>query len=225
LYRKIQKDNIFINKKINNSNNSNTIKYNTENNEFQKNKNFILFTNNKNNNTLNNISNYDEDRNKINNNHIYRKIEILSPFNSINNYKSDNNSHKKFYINNIQNNNNNSQKSNNKKINNNNRIRHNHTHTLTSINSNNIIYELNNDYESNYKRFNNNNINNYNGNNFLYISTDKERNTLSNKSYGNLNINRNISKEIYGGKNIINFDYLNIDKSISPIHQIKNKYK
>jgi len=95
---------------------------------------------------------------------------------------------------------------------------------LTSINSNNIIYEFNNNYESNYKRFNNN-INNYNGNNFLYFSNDKERNTLNNKSYGDLNLNRNIPKEIYEGKNIINLDYLNIKKSISPINQIKNKFK
>ena len=101
---------------------------------------------------------------------------------------------------------------------NNNKIRHNHTHTLTKINSNNIMHELNNDYESNYKRFNNNSINNYNGNNFLYFSNDKERNTLSNKSYGNLRINRNIPKEIYSEKGVANFDILNIKKTISPMN-------
>ena len=40
-YRKVQKGNIIINRK-NNINNSNTINYNTENNEFGKNKKFVL---------------------------------------------------------------------------------------------------------------------------------------------------------------------------------------
>ena len=107
---------------------------------------------------------------------------------------------------------------------NNSKIRHNHTHTLTSINSNNIIYELNHDSNNDCEKFNNKKINNFNGNNnFLYFSNDKERSNINNKSYGNLRLNNNI-KEILGKKNIISFNNFKIKKSISPIQELKKKF-
>ena len=121
----------------------------------------------------------------------------------------------------IINNQNNSQKNN---LIVNDRRKYNHTHTLTSINSNNIIYELNNDYENNYKRINNG-INNYNRNNFLYFSSDKERNTLNNKSYGNLRGDKNnTQKAIYDIKTKVNTDIFRIKKTMSPIQEIKNSF-
>jgi hypothetical protein len=154
---------------------------------------------------LNNITYFNEDKDKINKSFIYKK-EVLSPFSSINTGKNSNISHKKFNLNN--NNYIRKEMANNIKNNNNsNRIRHNHTHTLTSINSKNIIYELNNNNGTNFERFNNNKINNYNLNNFLYFSNDKERNTLNNKSYGNLRMNTNKKDiEIFEDKNRIDID-------------------
>ena len=207
LYRKVQKDKTLIKNRINNSN---TINYNIDNNDFSNNKKYGLHNNNVNKNALNSLKNLDED--KMNKSHIYKKIEIINSFPSINN----NLSHKKFNIsNNINYINNN--------IKNNNKIRHNHTHTLTNINSNNIIYELsNNNLVSNFGRFNNNKINNFNGNNFLYFSNDKERATLNNKSYGNLSLNNN--KRIHTENNRVSYDIFKMKKSMSPIDEIKNKF-
>ena len=184
LYRKIKKDNIIIKNRINNMNNINNSNTINYNTE---NKNKEFQTNKKFVTMNNNVSNTNTLNNitYLNKSYIYKK-EVLSPFSSINNSK----------INNI-----------------NNRIRHNHTHTLTSINSNNIIYELNN-----------NKINNYNGNNFLYFSNDKQRSTLNNKSYGNLRFNNN-KKEIYiyTDKNRIE-NIFKLKKAVSPLQQIKNKF-
>ena len=174
---------------------------------------------NSNNNTLNNITYFNEDKDRrINKSYIYKK-EVLSPFSSINNNISHKNYNSK-QISNINNINNNIKSTNN-------RIRHNHTHTLTSINSNNIIYELSSNYGTNFDKFNNNKISNFNGNNnFLYFSNDKERNTLNNKSYGNLRLN-NSKKENFTNANKIeiNNNIFKIKKSISPIQEIKNKFK
>jgi hypothetical protein len=86
---------------------------------------------------------------------------------------------------------------------------------------------LSNNYGTNFDKFNNNKISNFNGNNnFLYFSNDKERNTLNNKSYGNLRLN-NSKKENFtiANKIEINNNIFKIKKSISPIQEIKNKFK
>ena len=86
---------------------------------------------------------------------------------------------------------------------------------------------MSNNYGTNFDKFNNNKISNFNGNNnFLYFSNDKERNTLNNKSYGNLRLN-NSKKENFAiaNKIEINNNIFKIKKSISPIQGIKNKFK
>ena len=196
-YKKIQKDNINNNvnhnnnindRRINNFTNSSTINYNTENNEHSRTRKIIY--NSSNYNITNENNKEDRIKNKLNK----KALGIMTD-------KSDNINHKRLYIYNP----------NNKQINNkiirekkakietninnkNNKIRHNHT--LSSINNFNnlnkiISYRLNNQNEINQGIINNNKINNYNGNNFLYFSNDKERNTINNKSYGNLNLYKN----------------------------------
>ena len=170
------------------------------------------------NHTLNNtnIANIKERPNNI----IYKNtIEILSPFSSINNRKFGNISHKKIYIN----------KHNNEQINSSNnkniifldgsKMKNNHTFNGTNIsNTNNkylynknMIYKLNcndnfNNFHINNSQLNYNiRINNIpNNNNFIHFSNsnDKERNTITNKSYGNIYLNRNRKDKSSKEKNI-----------------------
>ena len=261
IMRKIQKENLKHHHQSNNI--TRTINYNSENiqecpnsNLSTQHKKIILFNNIGNcniissNNTLNNISNIREI--PINNSMYKKTIEILSPFSSINK-NSNNNSHKKFYINkqNTQqyNHNRSSKESKNSKgfVDQNiiymdkNKIKNMHTFTMNNSNkylyNKNMIYKLNkneNFVHNNHQNTNNSQynynvrINNNQNNNFFHISNsnDKDRNTITNKSYGNLYINKN-RKEKHSKEKNITFEMYEKNqkrnkKSISPIQELKN---
>ena len=217
-------------------------------------KKIIVFNNvgnyniNSTNNTLNNITNIKEGQN----NNLYKKtIEILSPFSSINN--KNNNSHKKVFINKQNTHIDNRISSKDKKNNmglfeqnilylDNNKIKNVHTYTGTNS-SNKYLYNKNNMHKLNKNdNFTNSNIhnnnsqynynirlnNNHNNNIFFFNnSNDKDRNSIINKSYGNLYMNNKIkkvkSKEKNGTLDLIEKNQKNNNrKHISPIHEIKN---
>ena len=194
LYKKIYGDNV----KNKCSNGGPTINYNYENipeyprpNMSTQNKKVIIFNNvnnynlNEINNTMNNINN---------NNHKFKKtIEILSPFSSINNK----NRIKKFY----KNKNNNNQLNNNQNIIFLDNMRNKNNYSNKYLYNKNIMNKMKRN-DNLYQKYKNNNVNstqfsnvlklnNKINNNFRYISNsnDRERNTISNKSYGELNLN------------------------------------
>ena len=203
------------------------------------------------NHTLNNITNVKE---RSNNNIFKDTIEIMSPFSSINN-KKNNNSHKKKYYVNKQNNEqgNNSHLKNKKKVRkleqniiylDNSKIRN--THAFNGINCpNKYLYNKNMNYKLNYNENDNQNniyinnsqlnynvrFNNNPNNDYIHFSNsnDKERNTISNKIYGNNNMNRNKkvknSKEKNISLEIIEKNQKSIKKkAISPIQELNNNF-
>ena len=206
---------------------------------------------NSSNNTLNNISNIREI--PINNSMCKKTIEILSPFSLIN--KNHNkNGHKKFYINKENTQQYNHNKNSKERKNgqglidqniiylDNNKIKN--IRTFTGANSSNkYLYNKNNIYTSNknenFIHSNHHNINssqyNYNArinnsqnNNFFHFSNsnDKDRNSIINKSSGNLYLNKNKKEKNSKEKNIVLDLYEKNQKSnrkhMSPIQELKN---
>ena len=206
-------------------------------------------------NTNHTINNLTHTKERPNNTIFKNTIEILSPFTSINN-KKNNNSHKKFYVNKQNNdqqgNNNRINLKDKKNIStleqniiymDNSKIKN--SHTFNGINcpnkylyNKNLIYKLNCNDNFNHNNININNsqlnynirINN-NVNNYIHFSNsnDKERNTISNKSYGTIYLNKNQKDKNSKEKNItleiLDKNQKNLVKKGMPsIQELNNKF-